>query len=213
VLNSGPILSIGRVNVLDRDDKVVSWAFNNDAGAVSEVRETDNNYYVAKLTERLPAGLAEFEGVKGKIQRELQQDRIAQLCMDTAGVIFNKVQEGTSLKDATEDLGFAYETQGPLTRRNGIQQLGSAPRPVGTAFALTEIGDVSAPVGYTGGAVVFELLERTSPDLMTFNEKHDSVYAAVSNAKRTRTYNNWFAKLREESEIVCNVGQTAARRQ
>jgi hypothetical protein len=60
-------------------------------------------------------------------------------------------------------------------------------------------------VSHPSGTSIFELIERTTPDLTTFTEKKDSVSQVLLFSKQQTLYGNWFTKLVEESDIVNNV--------
>ncbi|RKX27027.1 MAG: hypothetical protein DRP45_02025 [Candidatus Zixiibacteriota bacterium] len=212
VIRTDPHIAQSRIMQLNGDQEALEWAFSNELGAISEIRETDNDYYVIRLAEKVPAGLAEFEDVESDIQKELRTEKLMRLCRDTINVLHKKVQKGTTLTKAAEELELKYDISQSISRAGGMPQVGSDPKAVGAAFALTTVGQISEPIEYSAGTVVFELLQKDTPDLTLYNDKHDSVFTAVVDFKKRRAYTDWFEHLIAQSEIISNVTGEVRRR-
>ena len=57
-----------------------------------------------------------------------------------------------------------------------------------------------------------ELLDRQTPDLITFNEKQDSVYNAVLREKQQQVYSAWYTALVKSAKVESNVSALQRRR-
>jgi peptidyl-prolyl cis-trans isomerase D len=201
-----PVTRTQRVMDAGGDIRVNDWAFEHNVGDISDILEITNAYIVARLDQKLPAGLAEFETVEKQITDLIRKEKVAKLCHDSAMVIYGRVQGGLSLEQAAGMFGAEYKVFGPLGRATRLLELDRDPVAVGAAFALKNVGEIGKPVDYTGGAVIMQLLERITPDLTTFNEKRDSVATAVLNQKRQQVYGKWYENLVSSADIKSNIG-------
>ena len=66
-------------------------------------------------------------------------------------------------------------------------------------------GDITVPVEFSQGAAIFELLEKSTPDLTDYNSKRDSIFSTILTFKQQNLYKIWFGELVEASVIVNNV--------
>ena len=72
---------------------------------------------------------------------------------------------------------------------------------------MTSVGQVIGPVDHGLGSAVMTMLEKQTPDLTQFNEKRDSVYQSVVQAKQQEMYSRWFDHLVQNSKIENNVAR------
>ena len=101
-----------------------------------------------------------------------------------------------------------YETPDAFTRTTYVRGLARDPAPMGAAFSLTEPGQISEPVDFKQGCVIFELIERPSLDLSEYNAVRDSLYFTVLNNKRQALYSAWVDNLIANSVIQNNIERT-----
>ncbi len=186
---------------------ILTWAFDNEVGAVSNVMETNNDFCVVFIEQKLPEGLAEFDAVQEQVEADMRSEAQLQFCRDTARVIYETVQAGTPLPKAAGRFGMTYEEIGPFTRTTRLSKLSADPKAIGAAFSLTELSKAEAPVDYSNGTVIMELLEKDSPDLITFEERREALSDSLLLAKKQQMYSNWFSTIYEESDIQSNVGR------
>jgi peptidyl-prolyl cis-trans isomerase D len=207
VESSGPVTKSDRIAFASFDPQLSEWAFANKVGTVSDILEVRGALVVARIDEKLPAALAEFADVQDKIAKTIRDQKIDQICQDTAQAVYNRIsQGGLTLADAGRVFGFEYEQVGPFTRANRMTQFNRDPKGVGAAFALKNIAQVSKPVKYDGGYALMELLERVEPDLTQFNAQRDSVFNDVTGRKMQYVYTKWYEHLVASSEIESNIG-------
>ena len=106
--------------------------------------------------------------------------------------------------------GTQYETPEEFNRYGYVKGVGRDPVVIGTAFALTEPGQMSKPIDYDQGCVIYKLLERSSLDLSEYNSQRDSLYMVILNNKRQSTYGRWFENLLDNSEVQNNTDKALA---
>lgn len=206
-----PIKRTGRffqgrnIQFIGNDPNAGRFAFENEVEAISDLFENNSAFFVVQVAERLPAGMATFEEAEEKVKLDILQYKVAKLCRDTANAIYAEIQKDTDIKKAAKMFGEEYETPAEFTRSSYVKGLGRDPAAVGAAFSLTEPGQISEPVDFGQGSVIFKLIERTSLDLSDYNAQRDSLYTFLLNSRRQELYVRWFENLVENSEIENNI--------
>jgi len=193
------------IDIIGTDDVASQFAFGSEAGAISEVMENDRGFYVLKVNSKVPEGPGEFDEVKTRVRQDLNRTTMASYCQDTANAAYAEIQNGATFQEAAEKHGEEVKEPAPISRTGSFAGVGRAPAAVGAAFSLTEVGQISPVVDYPNGSVIFSLVDRTTPDLSSFNEKRDSIFSEVMLAKQQQLYSRWFSQLIENSEIINNV--------
>lgn len=184
------------------------FAFDNEVGAISEVIENNSSFCVAEVSEKRPAGQAEFEEAKEKVGIDLLKHKVATSCRDTANAIFAEIENGMKWEEAAKKHGDEYFEADPFTRGGSGKEIRRDPTAIGAAFSLTQPGQIVGPVDYGQGSVMMRLIERTSPDLDEFNTKRDSISTGLVYVKQQEMYGRWFKNLLDNSEVVNNVQRT-----
>jgi len=184
------------------------FAFDNEEGTISDIIENNYSFCVAEVSEKRPAGPANFEEAKDRVGLDLLKYKVATSCRDTANAIFADIQGGMSWKKAAKKHGDEYVEPDPFTRGGFSKEIRRDPIAIGAAFSLTEPGQTVGPVDFDQGAVMMKLIERTSPDLDEFNAKRDSISNGLVFLKQQEMYGRWFQGLVKRSDIVNNVQKT-----
>jgi len=205
VHTTDPIEEDGYISYVGAGGSVLQWAFENEVGTVSEVMDLPNVYCVMRISDRLPAGTADFEAIMTELRRDYRNEKLANICRDTMQLVYDEIHRGVSVENAAKKFQLTYEKLSPFSRDGSVAKLASDPVVIGTAFGLGEIGAISGPIDHSTGTVILELLSRESPDLTEFNEKRDSVYDAVLSTKRQRAYQAWYTYVIEKADVQSNV--------
>ncbi len=189
------------IQYLGNDPKAGLFAFNNNIDDISDIFENNSAFYVVQVADKKPEGLATFEEAKDRVELDLKKSKVMDICRDTASAIIADVHKGLSLKKAAKKHGEEYETPDPFTRSGYVPGIRRDPMAIGAAFALKEVGQVSDTVEHAQGVVIFELLERITPDMTEYQAKHDSVYNVVLMNKRQELYSRWMDYMLKNSKI------------
>ncbi|MCM2272813.1 MAG: peptidylprolyl isomerase [candidate division Zixibacteria bacterium] len=197
----GPIQFIGYDAIAD------SFAFQNEVGAVSQVMENNSGFFVLEVAEKIPAGEASFEEVKPRVAQDARRELVVKACHDLAERVMSMVKAGQPLPAAAQANGLTYSETDYLTRTGYHAELGRDPIALGAAFGMTSVGQIIGPVDHGLGSAVMTMLEKQTPDLTQFNEKRDSVYQSVVQAKQQEMYSRWFDHLVQNSKIENNVAR------
>jgi peptidyl-prolyl cis-trans isomerase D len=188
-----------------RSAATIEFAFTAEPGAMTGVMENDAYFFAARANRKLGANTVEYGEVEGRVKFDLTRDQKIIVCMDSAMTIWQAIQDGADFKSAAEQYGQSVDTPPALTRDGSLPGIGRSPEALGIAFRLTQSGEVSEPVSYGNGVVLFKLMEKWSPELTAFTEKRDSVASAVLSDKQRLLYDRWYRNLVDQSVIINNV--------
>lgn len=197
------------IQFIGRDRSAAQFAFESDINAISPVMENESAIFVLQLAERLPAGTASFEEVRGQVALDSRNAKLGAICHDTASTITNAVRTGLSLENAAKARGLQYFTSELFSRDGYVPYIGRDPKAVGAAFTLSTPGQIVGPVDYASGAAVMTLLERVPADLTMYTEKRDSIVTAVRTTKQQEFYGRWMESLVNNAKVESNVGRVA----
>lgn len=191
------------IQTLGNSDAAHAFTFSHKVGDISGVLETPLMYFVARVAERIPAGVPSIDKVKGRVSNDLMQEIARKMAGDTAAVISDELKRGGSEANLIATRHKAtYEVPLPFSRTGSMTGLiGYDAKCIGAAFALKTIGEVSGPVEFERGAAVMVLLERNSPNLDQLNQVRDSVKQSVLYSRQSELYSKWFDNLVKSSDI------------
>ncbi len=201
VRQTGLFMRGGNIQYLGSDAQAGIFAFENEVETISDLIENNSAYYVLQVVESIPAGPASFEDSRDRIKMDLEAITIANLCHDTIMAIWNEMENGTDIKKAAKMFGEEYDTPDEFSRINYVKGLRRDPVAIGAAFSLNTPGEISQPIDYKRGSVIFQLIEKTSPDISDLTAQRDSVYQEVLFNKRQFLYSQWVDHMIESSEI------------
>jgi peptidyl-prolyl cis-trans isomerase D len=208
---SGLFFRDRNIQVLGRDIPASDFAFENEVGEISGIMENNSAVYVLLVADRQPEGPASYEDAKNKIDLDILTYKVNSLCLDTANVIYAEIQTGTDFKKAAEKYGEEVETPDEFRRNSYVKGFGQDPEAIGRAFSLSEVGQITKPVEYNQGVVIFRLIERIPPDLTEYAVRRDSIHNEILVRKQQMLFGGWFQSLIDESEIVNNIKRNRSR--
>ncbi len=200
-----PFVRGANIQILGRDVAASDFAFESEVNAISQVFENPSGLYVEQLVEKLPSGVAPYEVAKRKVNRALKKELVAKMCSDTAAVIWSEIEAGTSFEKAAKKHNIEYEETKEFVRGEYVKGLNNAPRAIGAAFGLENIGDMSGPVDYEQGTIIIKLLKKTPLDLNVFTTQKDSLTNTILINKQQDLFRGWYENLVASSEIVNNI--------
>lgn len=201
VKQTGLFMEGRNIQYLGKDAQAGMFAFENEIDAISNLFENNSAYYVVQISDMKPAGTASFEEARDRVKMDLQALTIANLCRDTIMAIWNEMEKGTDIKAAAKKFGEKYDTPDQFGRINYVKGLQRDPIAIGAAFSLNKPGEISQPVIYERGAVIFQLIEKTTPDISDLTAKRDSIYQDILFSKRQHLYGQWVDHMIKTSEI------------
>lgn len=138
---------------------VSAWAFQGaKPGESSELLDSDEAYYLARLDSITAGGTADFDAVKDEIKRDLRTEKKLQLLLPQAQQLALSAA-GSSLEDAARARGLNVESSPLFARVSAVPGLGRATEAVGAAFTLP-LSTVGAPVTTRDAVLVLRVNQR-----------------------------------------------------
>ncbi len=200
-----PFFKGSNMQYLGRELAASDFAFNSESGLISPVMENASLQFVIQALDKIPAGIAPFEKSKTQVKQDVRVAKIQTMCADSASAVWTDIQNGTKMSKAAKNHGFEYLESESFARGGYVKGLSNFPAALGAAFALENVGDVSNPVDYPQGTVIFKLLEKTPLDLTVFTAQKDSLSTILLTNKQQELFGRWFENLVKNSEIVNNI--------
>jgi len=201
IRQTGLFMKGRNIQFLGKDAQAGMFAFENKVDEISELFENNSAYYVVQVVESIEAGPATFEEARDRVKIDLEAITVANLCRDTIMAIWGEMEKGTDIKKAAKMFGETYDTTTEFSRVDYVKGLRRDPVAIGSAFALNTPGEISNPVEYEHGSVIFQLIEKTTPDISEMTAKRDSVFQTVLMNKRQYLYTQWVDHMISSSTI------------
>jgi len=191
----------GTIRNLGNNGQVKDFAFGNDQGKVSDVIETARAFYVFQVKDRRPAGTSPLTEVEPTVRQKLIRAIADSLAFEKAQSIMAQIDQGESLKKAAEDNDAKFAETQDFSRSGFIPGVGNPPELIGTAFSLTQPGQISQPVKTNLGSFIVELVSRIEPSDSVFSADKDSLMMVVLQQEQSQVYQDWFAQVKKEADI------------
>ncbi|HOP07430.1 MAG TPA: peptidylprolyl isomerase [candidate division Zixibacteria bacterium] len=200
------------IQFIGNDPVANAFAFEHEKGAISDVMENRNAFFVIEVADRIPAGPAKYEDAAKAVAQDIVLWKVSTLCRDTANAIWAEIEKGVDWKNAAKKYSEEYETPDPFKLGGYVKGLGRDPKAIGAAFSLKEPGQTLPPIDYDQGTVMMKLIERTNPDLSQYAGVRDSISNELMIQKQRELYARWFQIQIQNSAIVNNTERTNAPR-
>ncbi len=201
VLETGWFTQGGSIKNLGKNAQITEFAFGNDQGKISDVIETAKSFYVFQVAGRKPAGISPLEEVEPVVRQQLIKEKADSLAFDRANHIFTQIEQGTGLKKVAEENEARFGETEEIARNGYVPGIGSPPELLGTAFSLTQPDQISSPVKTSQGSFIVQLISRSTIDDSLFATMKDSLSYVLLQSTQNQTYQDWFAKVKEEADI------------
>jgi len=209
IKRTAPFTRNAAIQFIGRDPAASQFAFESQINAISAVMDNTSAVFVLQLSERLPAGIASFEEVRGQVALDARNAKLSAMCHDTASTVFNATRSGMNLESAAKAHRLQYIASDLFSRDSYVPYIGRDPKAIGAAFTLNAPGQIIGPVDYASGAAVMTLLERIPADLSVYTEKRDSIVTAIRTTKQQEFYGRWMESLVNNAKVESNVGRAA----
>ncbi len=182
---------------------VSAWAFGGaKVGESSDLFESENGFYLARLDSLTPGGLPPFEAAKPQIERALARQRGVDHLATKAKELAIKAAASSLEQAAKADTLEAIKSP-PFTRTSFVPELGQMTEAVGAAFALP-IGAVSAPIKTDNAVFVMRVDRRIASDSAAWLKQKDTQRQTVLDTLRRTRFEQFLADLRQVAKVVDN---------
>jgi peptidyl-prolyl cis-trans isomerase D len=183
---------------------VSAWVFSGvRAGETSDLFDTDEAYFLARLDSIFEGGTAPFEVAREDIRKLLQRRKKAEL-MAAPARTFAERAKGTSLEAAAKERDVTVTKSNMFGRSTFVPGLGRLNNAIGASFALP-IGAISEPIATDDGVFVLRVDRRTDATREAFEAQK-----AVQRSNAIRVLQD--ARMREFMEGLRETADISDRR-
>jgi peptidyl-prolyl cis-trans isomerase D len=179
-----------------------SWATAGGAkmGEISELFDTENAYFIARIDSIVPGGDAPLARVRDNIRLYLAQKKAVEGRTDAAKA-FAKAAVMTSFEAAAKAQNLKVESAPLVTRFQFVPGLGQGNAAIGAAFGLT-VGAVSEPVVAQDAVYVLRVDKRVNADKSAWQAQLSAQRALAMDPMRQERVRAYINALREEANVV-----------
>lgn len=183
---------------------LVKFAFENNAGSISDVYRVPSGYVVAQISEVTRAGFKPFDEVKQQLSTTVLREKKIEKSKEIAEDVYKQISIHGNLNEISSLSPFArFDIAKDFSPRGNIPTIGRE-----QAFiAYTLEGDlnvISMPVVGNRGAYLIKVTDRTEFDQLAYEQQKNTLRESILQQKRSQFFTEWIAKVRDEADIVDN---------
>ncbi len=177
------------------------WAFKGiKPGETSELFDTEDGYYLARLDSIQAGGPQRLDAVKADIRDYLAKQKKLKM-LSTQARNFAKLAAAGSLEDASKLTKIPLTQTSPFTRVSGESNLAGLPEAAGAAFSLP-VGAVSDPIASATGVVVERVDRRVPADRAAWEAQKVSQRQAELDKLRQQRVREFLDNLKAVAKIT-----------
>lgn len=184
--------------------EAVEWAQEESReggpGAVSELMETEQAFYVAKLEAFTPEGTVPLAQATPQIRRQLVLEKKQERARAIGEEMVKQVRAGRTLQQVAAARGLEVRQAGPFTRGDPNPALGQANAAVGAAFGVP-VGKVSGVVKTSAGLFIIRPVARTEADRKAWEAQKQQQRAMAMSQLQQDAVARWLESLRKNAEV------------
>lgn len=192
---------------------VSAWAFSGAlVGDVSELFDSENAYYVARLdTLHASGSLTLAEATPGIRERLMREKKLAKLLPDAR--TFANSAAASTLEQAARTRGLQVTKSEIFNRLSFVPGMGQGNQAIGAAFSLP-VGAVSAPVETPDAVYVIRVDRRVNADRAKWEAQKQVQRQLLGQSMRQQRVQQFLQDLRSSADVKDNRTkiESAARR-
>ena len=179
---------------------VSAWAFSGvRAGETSDLFDSPDAYYLARLDSLTKGGQAPLSEVKDDIRRRLARDKRVEK-LRPIGEQLAQAARASSLEAVAAERKLTVEKSAPFTRVDAVPGLGQFSQAIGAAFAAA-VGQVAGPFSAVDAMVVMRVDGRTESNRQTFEAEKSVQRQQFLQSLRQQKVDEFLTNLRESVKV------------
>jgi parvulin-like peptidyl-prolyl isomerase len=171
-------------------------------GAVSDVIEARQAFYVFRVTERKPERIPELSEVERQARSALRAAKALDVAKAKAEELVAKVDESGLAFDKIEGAPKPKQVE-PFTRRGRPTELPYVEGMVESAFEL-EPGKAAGPFVSLNSAYVIRLKEKIEPDFTEYETQKESIRDRLLMQRQEQVLEDYTESLKQRYEVKIN---------
>jgi peptidyl-prolyl cis-trans isomerase D len=190
-----PLFSAGR-----QVPSVSAWAFQGvKPGETSELFDSDDAYYLARLDSVTAGGVAPFAAVREEIRQTLSMKKKSESLVPRA-TEFAKAAAASSLEQAAQSRDITVGKTELFSRPMFVAGLGRMNPAIGASFALP-VGQVSAPLTTEQGVFVIRVDRRVPADSAAWAAQKDQQRREALQSLRQQRVRFYLEAMRRNADV------------
>jgi peptidyl-prolyl cis-trans isomerase D len=186
-----------------------AWAFSGSrTGESSELFDSEQGYFLARLDTLVPSGIAPYDEVKADIRALLVLRKKSEALLPDARA-FAQEAAATSLEEAARKRDITVNKTNAFARPTFVPGMGRLNAAVGAAFALP-IGQISEPIVTDDGVFVMRAERRQEASREEWEKQKEVQRQQTLNALRQNRLRNFLDGLRERADVEDRRQQISA---
>jgi peptidyl-prolyl cis-trans isomerase D len=189
------------------------WAFSGaPVGATSDLVDSDDGYYLARLDSLTPGGLPPYESVKPAVRKIVAAQKALGI-LEPRAESFAQLAARTSLQQAADSLHLKVVRSPAFTPTSLVPDVGQLNQAVGAAFTLP-VGVISAPIKTSEGVFVIRVDRRVPADRAAWEKQKTDQRQTLLRTLRQQRVQSYMEDLRQSAKITDNRAavEAASRR-
>lgn len=189
------------------------WAFSGaPVGATSDLVDSDDGYYLARLDSLTLGGLPPYETVKPAIRKIVAAQKALGI-LEPRAESFAQLAARTSLQRAADSLHLKVVRSPAFTPTSLVPDVGQLNQAVGAAFTLP-VGVISAPIKTSDGVFVIRVDRRVPADRAAWEKQKTDQRQTLLRTLRQQRVQSYMEDLRQSAKITDNRAavEAASRR-
>lgn len=182
------------------------FAFNAKPGAVSQVFENDEVFYVVHLLEILPAGPQPLDEVRAQVVTQANRQRKADQARALLNPAVGEIQMGKSFEEAADAHGLTYALTDTFTYSGNVIGVG-----FNTDFNAkareSEVGAVVPEVETTRGVFALRVLWKSEFDEEGYAANRESLRNQLLSQRQQEAMQAWLDERTARADIEDNRAQ------
>jgi parvulin-like peptidyl-prolyl isomerase len=204
VNSTGPVEQGGFVPGIGFETAATQFGFASRVGAISDVMEHPSAYYLLQVRDKLDAGIASFEAVRGRIQDDLFQKKT----IDALSVLAERVAHDMQavphrFREIAEAESLTVTETGSFTRNDYVTGVGRNADFIAETFTIP-IGEVSDPLLGNNAWYIIRVTERIEASGENVQSLIEAERDRLLQERRRTAFNTWLQNLRASASIVDN---------
>ncbi len=185
--------------------EAIDWARDatEEDQKVSEVMETEQAVFVARLEAYSPKGMLPLKEAAPQIRRQLAAEKKQEQARVAGQKLVDQIRAGKTLQQVAAANGLQVQQAGPFTRAEPNPAFGQANAAIGAAFGVP-VGKVSNVVKTTGGLFIIRPVARTEADQKAWDAQKAQQRAMAMAQLQQEAFVRWMQSQRKAAEIEDN---------
>ncbi|MDP2807694.1 MAG: peptidylprolyl isomerase, partial [bacterium] len=171
--------------------EALNFAFDEKAGAVSHVMESEGTLVVIRVLEKRKEGVQPLADVEQRIKMTIIRERAMDQAKALAQQIKSAIESGQTMQQAAAASGARFDTTALVTRDDMVPGAGTRNEFFGAAFSQP-LGIVGSPVATEYGVYLIRVEKHIMPDQALLGQQAPQISQQLLQTKQRQAMQEWY---------------------